>query len=112
MRLKSPTATSTCTSGWELLARCRPHAIELAAAHAGYEAIGDRLGAARCRWAESSLLLMDHRVVESYEALREVLVIFRERGDANYEGLTMGSLAIGSFAMGDLVGADRWFARP
>ena len=82
---------------------------ELAAAHAGYEAIGDRLGAARCRWAESSLLLMDHRVVESYEALREVLVIFRERGDANYEGLTMGSLAIGSFAMGDLVGADRWF---
>ncbi len=52
---------------------------------------------------------MDHRVVESYEALREVLVVFRENGDVNYEGLTMGSLAIGSFAMGDLVGADRWF---
>ena len=82
---------------------------ELAAAHAGYEAVGDRLGVARCQWAESSLLLMDHRVVESYDALIEVLVIFRERGDANYEGLTMGSLAIGSFAMGDLVGADRWF---
>ena len=83
--------------------------VELAAAHAGYGALEDRLGAARCRWAESSLLLMDHRLVESYEALREVLVVFRERGDANYEGLTMGSLAIGSFAMGDLVGADRWF---
>jgi predicted ATPase len=83
--------------------------VELAAAHAGYEALGDPLGAARCRWAESSLLLMDHRVVESYDALREVLVVFREHGDANYEGLTMGSMAMCSFAMGDLVVADRWF---
>ena len=84
---------------------------ELAVAHAGYDAIGDPLGAAHCRWAESSLLLMDHRAAESYEALREVLLVFREHGDANYEGLTLGSLAMASFAMGDLVGADRWFRR-
>ena len=57
-------------------------------------------------------MLMDHRVVESYEALREVLVVFREQGDANYTGLTMGSLAIGSFAIGDLVAADRGSATP
>jgi predicted ATPase/class 3 adenylate cyclase len=82
---------------------------ELAAAHADYEAIGDRLGTARCGWAESSLMLMDHRAAESYEALRDVLVVFREQGDVNYEGLTMGSLAMASLAMGDLVGADRWF---
>jgi predicted ATPase len=82
---------------------------ELAAAHAGYEAIGDRLGTARCGWAESSLMLMDHRAAESYEALRGVLVVFREHGDVNYEGLTMGSLAMASLAIGDLVGADRWF---
>jgi predicted ATPase len=82
---------------------------ELARAHAGFEAIQDQLGLARCRWAESSLLLMDHRASESCEGLREVLVVFRDRGDASYEGLTMGSLAICSLAMGDLVGADRWF---
>ena len=106
---EASTATSICTSRWEIVGDMSAARVELAAAHAGYAAIGDRLGAARCRWAESSLLLMDHRVVESYEALREVLVVFRENGDVNYEGLTMGSLAIGSFAMGDLVGADRWF---
>jgi predicted ATPase/class 3 adenylate cyclase len=82
---------------------------ELARAHSSFEAIQDRLGVARCRWAESSLLLMDHRASESCDGLREVLVVFRDHGDVNYEGLTMGSLAICSLAMGDLVGADRWF---
>jgi predicted ATPase/class 3 adenylate cyclase len=82
---------------------------ELAAARAGYDAIGDRLGAARCRWAESSLMMMDHHADESCKALRELLVVFREHGDVNYEGLTMGSLAMCSLTMGDLVGADRWF---
>jgi tetratricopeptide (TPR) repeat protein len=82
---------------------------ELAQAHAGFEAIGDRLGVARCRWAESSLMLMDHRSSEASDALLELLVVFRDNSDVNYEGLTMGSLAMCSLMMGDLAGADRWF---
>jgi predicted ATPase len=82
---------------------------ELARAHASFEAIQDPLGVARCGWAESSLLLLERRASESCDGLRNVLVVFRDHGDASYEALTMGSLAICSLAAGDLVGADRWF---
>ncbi len=82
---------------------------ELLAARTGYEAIGDDLGTARCRWAEVSLWVMDHRFVEARDALEEVLAVFRQRRDVSYEGLAVGSLAMCAIAVGDLAAADRWF---
>jgi hypothetical protein len=83
--------------------------MELAAAHSGYEAIGDELGLARCRWAESSLLMMEGRFPEALHAVEELLVLFRKHGDVAYASLAMGSLAMGSLAMGDVDEAERRF---
>jgi predicted ATPase len=82
---------------------------ELAAARAGYEAIGDELGLARCEWVESSLLVMERHFSEARENIEELLVVFRRHGDVTYASLAMGSLAMCSLAMGDLDVADHWF---
>ena len=83
--------------------------VELGAARSGYEAIGDELGVARCDWMDASGLVMERRFGEARDVLEALLDVFRAHGDANYAGLTVGSLAMCSMALGDLAAANRWF---
>jgi predicted ATPase/class 3 adenylate cyclase len=84
-------------------------AAELVAAISGYTVARDELGLARCRWLQTSTMVLTHRFTEALEPLKELLPIFRDHGDLSYSGLTLGSLAMVSMAIGDLAAAERSF---
>jgi non-specific serine/threonine protein kinase len=79
------------------------------AAQAGYAQLGDPIGVARCRWAQSSIVLMQQRVAEARAVLEDIIPVFREHGDFNYLGQALGSLALCELLVGQLEAADQVF---
>jgi len=73
-----------------------------------YDELGDERGVNRCDWASTNLIMENEGPAAMLVALEPVLERAIALGDAAYVVLCGGSMAWGSFMLGDMASAARW----
>jgi hypothetical protein len=73
-----------------------------------YLEVGDERGVNRCDWAATNLIMEAEGPAAMLVALQPVLARAIALGDAAYVVLCGGSMAWGSFMLGDMTSAARW----
>ena len=76
-----------------------------------FASIGDARGVARCDCSLGVMLMTLGRPGEAAAIFRELLPLFEELGDVQYQAVTISSLGWSAYAQGDAMGAARWVIR-
>jgi hypothetical protein len=76
-----------------------------------FASIGDARGVARCDCSLGVMLMTLGRPGEAAAIFRELLPLFEELGDVQYQAATTSSLGWSAYAQGDAMGAARWVIR-